>query len=103
MLLRKVFEAVANDILGAGNQFGGRSKLVAKFHPLQVGHSHFTVASFLTLNSGAFSSRFVMAFIPIYPNALNCVPKPPRAGRMWSILINGLGASRAAITRLENR
>jgi hypothetical protein len=36
MLLRKVFEAVANDILGAGNQFGGRSKLVAKFHPLQV-------------------------------------------------------------------
>jgi len=31
------------------------------------------------------------------------VPKPPRASRMWSILIYGLGASRSAITRLENR
>ncbi len=42
-------------------------------------------------------------FIPIYPNAPNCLPKPSRACRIWSILINGLGARRGAITRRENR
>jgi hypothetical protein len=42
-------------------------------------------------------------FIPIYPNRLPIVPKPSGACRMWSILIKGLGASRSATTRLENR
>ena len=29
-------------------------------------------------------SRGLIAFIPIYPNALNCMPKPPRACRTLS-------------------
>src|SRR2546422_454032 len=41
----------------------------------------------------------VMAFIPIYPNALNCVPKPSRACRPPSCVIMRLGRSRSAITQ----
>ena len=81
-----------------GNQFvEGRSKLVHPMSSLSSTQSRFIVGRVYSHPCS------VMAFIPIYPNALNCVPEPPRASRMWSILINGLGASRGATTRLENR
>jgi DoxX len=45
----------------------------------------------------------LITFIPIYPNRLPNVPKPPRASRTLSSVIINLGWSRSAITRLENR
>jgi hypothetical protein len=47
--------------------------------------------------------RVVKSFIPIYPNNLLTVPKPPRAGRTASLLFSDLPASQSAITRLLNR
>jgi hypothetical protein len=43
------------------------------------------------------------SFIPIYPNTLPTVPKPPRFSRTASIVLNSLEASQSAITRLLNR
>jgi hypothetical protein len=41
--------------------------------------------------------------IPIYPNTLPTVPKPSRASRTASLVVNNLPASQSAITRLLNR
>ena len=50
---------------------------------------------------GPFESAKV--FIPIYPSRLPTVPKPSRACRTASIVLNNLEASQSAITRLLNR
>ena len=42
------------------------------------------------------------AFIPIYPNTLPTVPKPSKASRTASLVVNNLEASQSAITRLLN-
>jgi len=42
-------------------------------------------------------------FIPIYPNKLPTVPKPPTTSRTPPLVLNNLPASQGAITRLENR
>src|SRR6266851_1074954 len=42
-------------------------------------------------------------FIPIYPNRLPTVPKPPTTSRTPPLVLNNLLASQGAITRLENR
>ena len=47
--------------------------------------------------------RVAKSFIPIYPNTLPTVPKPPRFSRTASIVLNSLEASQSAITRLLNR
>jgi hypothetical protein len=51
------------------------------------------------------SERCVVAdaFIPIYPNTLPTVPKPSKASRTASLVVNNLEASQSAITRLLNR
>ena len=41
--------------------------------------------------------------MPIYPNALNFLPKPSRASRAVPLILNNLEPSRSAITRLKNR
>ncbi len=43
------------------------------------------------------------SFMPIYPNALNFLPKPSRASRAVPLILNNLEPSRSAITRLKNR
>jgi hypothetical protein len=43
------------------------------------------------------------SFMPIYPNWLPTVPKPSRASRTASLVVNNLEASQSAITRLLNR
>ena len=47
--------------------------------------------------------RVPKSFIPIYPNNLPTVPKPPRASRTASLVFSELPASQGAITRLLNR
>ena len=43
------------------------------------------------------------SFIPIYPNTLPTVPKPPGGSRAASLVFKHLPASQGAITRLLNR
>ena len=59
----------------------------------------------LSVARGTSSERRVVAdaFMPIYPNALQTVPKPSRASRTASLVLNNLEASQSAITHLGNR
>jgi hypothetical protein len=43
------------------------------------------------------------AFIPLYPNTLPAVPKPPGASRTASLFFKNLRASQSATTRLLNQ
>lgn len=47
--------------------------------------------------------KVAKCFIPIYPNKLPTVPKPPRARRAVSLVVNHLPASQSAITRFLAR
>ena len=53
--------------------------------------------------SHLLGGAFKKAFIPIYPNTLPTLPKPSRASRTASLVVNNLPASQSAITRLLNR
>jgi len=60
--------------------------------------------SFGVRTEGSSGRRVVAdAFIPIYPNTLPTVPKPSKASRTASLVVNNLEASQSAITRLLNR
>ena len=58
---------------------------------------------YLTFEFPATVSDGLTTFIPIYPNRLPTVPKPPRACRTPPSVIISLERSKGAITRLENR
>jgi len=61
-----------------------------------------TVATSL-LSFPRTASDDLTVFIPIYPNRLPTVPKPPTTSRTTPLVLNNLLASQGAITRLENR